>query len=158
MTTVAFDGRTLAADTQSSMFRSTMQKVYRLKDGQLFGACGQFQDSTAVREWLENGGEKPKVSEGFHAILIDGGLFVLEDKLVKIKYDRPYFAIGSGRDYAMAAMFLGKTAAEAVRVAHEFDLDTGPEVSEIFISDVDFVVVKIDTTPYWLEKSNGSSQ
>lgn len=34
-------------------------------------------------------------------------------------------AIGSGRDYAMAAMFLGKTAAEAVEVACHFDTSCG---------------------------------
>lgn len=36
-----------------------------------------------------------------------------------------YFSIGSGADYARAAMALGKTAAEAVAVAARFDLYTG---------------------------------
>lgn len=136
MTTIAWDGRTLAGDTQYSMFRGTGSKVFRLKTGALIGSCGQIQDGVAVRDWLENGCEKPKVSEGFHAILIeDGKLFTLEDKLVKIQYDRPFFAIGSGRDFAMAAMHLGRTAAEAIRVSHVFDPDTGPDLTELSVSD-----------------------
>lgn len=132
MTTIAFDGRTLAGDTQCSMFRGNGTKAFRLKDGSLFGSCGQIQDGVAVREWLENGGEKPKVEDGFHAIVVkDGKLFSLENKLVHMEQRRAFFAIGSGRDYAMAAMFLGNTAADAVRVAHEFDVDTGDEVTEL---------------------------
>jgi ATP-dependent protease HslVU (ClpYQ) peptidase subunit len=34
-------------------------------------------------------------------------------------------AIGSGRNYAMAAMYLGKTAAEAVAVAAALDSSVG---------------------------------
>jgi hypothetical protein len=136
MTTITWDGRTLAGDTQYSMFRGTGSKVFHLKTGALFGSCGQIQDGAAVRDWLENGGEKPKVSEGFHAIMIEGGkLFTLEDRLVKIEHDRPFFAIGSGRDFAMAAMHLSKTAAEAVRVSHAFDPDTGPDLTELSVSD-----------------------
>lgn len=135
MTTIAWDGRTLAGDTQHSMFRGNGDKVFRLNDGSLFGSCGQTQDGVAVMEWLAGGGEKPKVEDGFHAILVkDGKLYSLENKLVHLEQRRPFFAIGSGRDYAMAAMFLGKTAADAVRVAREFDVDTGSEVTEITIS------------------------
>ena len=42
--------------------------------------------------------------------------FVVEDK---------QWAIGSGRDYAIAAMHLGRTAAEAVAVACLFDVSCG---------------------------------
>lgn len=135
MTTIAFDGRTLAGDTQHSMFRGNGEKVFCLNDGSLFGSCGQIQDGAAVREWLASGGEKPKVEDGFHAIFVkDGRLYSLENKLVHLEQRRPFFAIGSGRDYAMAAMFLGKTAADAVRVAHEFDVDTGDAVTELSIA------------------------
>jgi hypothetical protein len=38
---------------------------------------------------------------------------------------RSFHAIGSGRDFAIAAMHLGKGAAEAVEVARTFDVYTG---------------------------------
>jgi hypothetical protein len=132
VTTIAYDGLSLASDTQASMLRSTAEKIHRLKDGSLFGSCGELQDNVAVREWLEGGGEKPKVSDGFHAIHVRGGvIFTLENKLIAMKQQRDFFAVGSGRDFAMAAMHLGKTAAEAVKVSHLFDVDTGPEVAQL---------------------------
>lgn len=132
MTTIAWDGQMLAADRQCSLFRGSHLKIHRLKDGNLFGGSGDLRDSVAVREWLENGGDKPKVSDKFHAIFIRSDqLYVLEENLAPIKYERKCFAVGSGRDFAMAAMLLGKSAAEAVHVAHQLDVDTGPEVDEL---------------------------
>lgn len=136
MTTIAFDGKTLAGDTQTSMYRGAATKVHRLTDGRLYGACGQLQDAIAVLEWLEGYGEKPKVEDGFHAILIkDGECFTLENKLVKVGHGRKIFAVGSGRDFAMAAMHLGKSAREAVLVAHQFDVDTGDEVVDLAVCE-----------------------
>lgn len=136
MTTIAYDGRTLAADTQSSMMRGKALKAFRLEDGTLFGACGEAQDAIAVRDWLEDGGEKPKVQDTFHAIVIkDGELYTLENKLVLMLQCRPFFAIGSGRDFAMAAMHLGKTAVEAIGISHQFDVDTGSEVTALAVDE-----------------------
>lgn len=132
MTTVAWDGITLAADRQMSLFRGSTTKIHRLVDGRLYGACGQLQDAVAVKEWLEKGGEKPKVTDNFHAIIVDQSMcYSMEDKLVLLPRDRPMFAVGSGRDFAMAAMLLGKTAAEAILIAHQLDTDTGPQVDEL---------------------------
>jgi ATP-dependent protease HslVU (ClpYQ) peptidase subunit len=41
---------------------------------------------------------------------------------------RKFFAIGSGRDFALAAMHCGKTAHQAVQIAAEFDNNTGYEM------------------------------
>lgn len=133
MTTIAWDGKTLAGDRQHSMFNGSAPKIFRLKSGDLFGACGQIQDAYAVREWLD-GGEKPKVEDGFHAILIRfGELIAIENKLILMPTPRQFFAVGSGRDFAMAAMMLGKTAAEAVNIAALLDVDTGHDVDVLTI-------------------------
>ena len=42
-----------------------------------------------------------------------------------LKFHDEQFAIGSGRDFALAAMYLGKTAAQAVEVACVFDSGCG---------------------------------
>ena len=41
---------------------------------------------------------------------------------------RDFHAIGSGRDFAMAAIALGKNAREAVELAAQFDIYTGGDV------------------------------
>lgn len=135
MTTIAWDGKTLAGDTQTRIFRARKAKLHRLPDGSLFGACGYTEHAVAALQWLQNGGDKPKLGDGFHALWIRafGGFSVLEEGLIAIEYDMPFYAVGSGRDFAMAAMRCGKTAREAVLIAHEFDPDTGDEVQELTI-------------------------
>jgi len=46
-----------------------------------------------------------------------------------------FYAVGSGRDFALAAMHLGKTPEEAVKVAMEFDLKTGLDVDVARMGD-----------------------
>lgn len=132
MTTIAYDGITLAGDTQTSMFRDSYPKLQRLSDGRLYGACGEVQDMVAVQHWLERGGDRPKCEDGYACIVIDQGKCLhYEHKLIAMPVGGLCFSVGSGRDYAMAAMHLGMSAAEAVRVAHVFDISTGSEVMEL---------------------------
>ena len=136
MTTCAWDGHTLAADTRNTSrglpFQST--KAFRLKDGRLYAGSGSAEDSQAVKAWLESGADKPKV-ENFVGIVIghDGSIWRYEDKLVAFQINEPFHAIGSGRDFAIAAMSLGKTARDAVELASRFDIYTGGPITELRI-------------------------
>lgn len=134
MTTIAWDGKTLAADTQSTSggLPWTTIKAYRLNDGRLFAGSGAAEDCEAVREWLEKGGDKPTLKD-FIGLLIDNNsqCWSLEDKLHKIPVQAPFHACGSGRDFAMAAMHLGKSAREAVEFACLYDIYTGMPVTEL---------------------------
>lgn len=133
MTTVAWDGRTLAADSRSTSGGMPWEctKAVRLADGRLFAGSGSAEECEAVREWLEHGGEKPTVKD-FVGILIENGkCFRLEDKLIKLSVESSFHAVGSGRDYAMAAMHYGKTAREAVELACLYDVYTAGPVHEL---------------------------
>lgn len=132
MTTIAFDGKTMAADRQVSTFRGSVAKIHRLADGSLYGASGKFDETVAVLAWLA-GGEKPKIEEHIHAIVVapSGKFHTYEKLLVALPAASSFMAVGSGRDFAMAAMHLGKSAAEAVKIAHLFDTDTGPDVDTL---------------------------
>lgn len=134
MTTIAFDGETLASDTQSSLFRLRVRKICRLPDGRLFGSCGRLSDNVAVAKWMIDGGEKPKVEDSFHGIVVTGRhhFYGLEATLEPLLYDgMGMFAIGSGRDFALMAMYLGKSAGAAVVLASKFDVDTGHDIEEL---------------------------
>lgn len=135
MTVIAYDGKTLAADrriTSSGLIR-TMTKIRRIGDLRV-GCAGPTDSAVAMFAWIEGGcvsDQFPKSQsdkEDWAAtIVIDGAgricmyertpsMQVLEDEII---------AIGSGRDFALAAMHLGKTAAEAVDVAAHFQCDCG---------------------------------
>lgn len=142
MTTIAWDGRTLAGDTQatsSGMVRRLPAKVFRIEKGAghvLFGACGLDQDMHLVVQWIAGGMlpiDRPKLDEdSFAGIYIDStGACRLESKLIRLPMIDRFHAIGSGRDFAMAAMHLGKSAREAVEVASEFDIYTSGPIIEV---------------------------
>lgn len=129
MTTVAWDGRTLAADTISvnQNLKRRVQKIFRLRDGSLFGGCGEYDDVLAAREWFESGGNKPTLKDFAALLVTESGAFRIESHLIRHPIAEGFFAIGSGRDFAIMAMHLGKTAEEAVSLASVYDAWTsGP--------------------------------
>lgn len=139
MTTIAWDGRTLCADRQltTSGVRYETTKAHRLKDGSLFASCGTLENNVAVRQWLNGGDDKPSIDkdDDFDGVLIkpDGTAWMLNKKLHLIAIESPYFSTGSGRDFALLAMKLGKTAREAVELACELDIWSGMGITELTI-------------------------
>ena len=128
MSTVAFDGKTLAADRQCcAAYKTRVRKVWRLSDGRLFGGAGLFEQVLAVRAWLDEGGDKPERLDDFSGILVDlnGTAYRLEERLIRDRILERCHAVGSGAPFAITAMALGKTAREAVRIAAGFDPRTG---------------------------------
>ena len=135
MTTIAWDGTTLAADRRISNNGMTRagQKVWELHDGRLFATCGNVEDGLAALRWLECGGDLPTLDEDtFAGIIVRGGsAFRVESKMIESKILETTHAMGSGRDFAIAAMHLGMTAREAVEIAALFDTGTGHGVDDM---------------------------
>ncbi len=130
MSTIAWDGTRLAADTRGVIgdgLPIESHKLFRLTEGRLLAGVGLKEDLLLVKEWLLLAGEKPRIEESFAALLVlpTGQCFRLEAKLICLPVCEPFVAMGSGRDFALAALALGKTAVEAVELAARFDLWTG---------------------------------
>ena len=92
-----------------------------------------MEEGIAVKEWIDDGMhscDKPSVNkDSFAALLLTkDGVFRMESRLVLWPVEAPH-ALGSGRDFAVMAMHLGKSADEAVVLAGEFDCNTGMGVS-----------------------------
>jgi ATP-dependent protease HslVU (ClpYQ) peptidase subunit len=144
MTTVAFDGRFMAADSQAvdawGMKERNVRKIHYMKHVVIGGAgeSGQIQRWTRTlraditfEELLELGYPDYVKDSNDPSLLVVprdtrnvyrhvSGLFM--------PCGRPFHAIGSGRDYALAAMACGKTAQQAVEIAMAFDNGTGGEI------------------------------
>lgn len=122
MTVICTDGKTMAADglvaVGKTIVQTDCQKLHRLKDGSIFGAAGNLSSFEPCREYLENGGEKPKLSDDFDALVLrpDGTVCWYDLNLVGVVFPAPY-AIGCGAGFALAAIDAGKTPAEAVGIA-----------------------------------------
>lgn len=139
ITTVAFDGKTLAADTlitNGDHVFGRASKIHHLQDGRVLAASGAMDFIHAVIDWL-NGGEKPVKTEddAFLGILIypNGSAKEISSQLRLWPACLPW-AAGTGEQYALAAMRCGKDAIGAVEIAMQMDIYSGGEVESININ------------------------
>lgn len=136
MTTIAWDGKTIAADKRSSYHGNPTSKLHRMKDGSICGQSGDKETGLEMIAFLDERGKEP--ARGTEELTIlrvhpDGSAEMCHNKGQFFPVNFPFFAIGSGSDYAMGAMAAGATAAEAVEIAARFDKDTGGGVDSIAV-------------------------
>jgi hypothetical protein len=147
MTTIAWDGTTLAVDRQGT------QANYKREVGKLYefgvwvyatGACAA--DVAPLCQWLA--GWQPTSSSfdevdarlercretleegGVHGVVVhvpSGTVWTIQGKtgVTLVRVLEGLVGHGSGGDYALGAMAAGKTAREAVEIAMRFDAFTG---------------------------------
>lgn len=127
MTILAFKDGILAADKMAvhSDRAITVTKIFRWHNW-LLGVSGDYVKGLEMIEWFKSG----RVPSGlpsfqrtndFAPLLAIGpeGILRYEDSVAPMRVEEKTFAVGSGRDYAIAAMHLGLSAVDAVRVASE---------------------------------------
>ena len=138
MTCVAWDGKWLAGDsllTQDGAIDSEARKVYKLRDGTLLGFAGRYEDGLVLLDWVKRGepkeGEPKRLSITAIKIAPSGEAFVCESRVKWWPLKEPYYAIGSGAPYGKTAMRLGLSAHQAVRIAAEFDWQTGGKIHKV---------------------------
>ena len=135
MSVIAWDGQRLAADKRASIgsLIRTTTKVFRLP-ATLAGYTGDADAGEEILAWFKAGHDPKTFPEsqrnkdtwaGLLIIWPDGVLWKYEHAPYPICFPPQQFAVGSGRDFALAAMYLGKTAAEAVEIACHFDSSCG---------------------------------
>ncbi len=132
MTTIATDGRTMAADTMvnaGGYFVGSHAKIVRTLAGGIAGGCGSTIDNVLFSRFMEQGGDRPTLSDRFHGLILnaDGSVDWIDERWEPIRYELPA-AIGSGDGYALGAMLAGASPERAVAIAAERDLHTGREI------------------------------
>lgn len=127
MTVIAWDGKTLAADKRmGTEYPRTVTKIQRTPAGELIGICGHFDHGTELVHWYLKGRDPATFparqaddAKSSEIIIIrkDGSLWMLLGSPTPIRIENLTHALGTGRDFAAAAMYLGGSAYEAVEVA-----------------------------------------
>jgi hypothetical protein len=137
MTVIAWDGTTLAADKRAlcSNKPTTVTKIFRCKrePTTVLAVSGELTLGLQMVHWYDELGADPEKLPAFQSTgdyvglvkLTPDGLWQFEKGGVPFKVEDRYYAMGSGRDYALAAMYLGKNAVEAVQIACVFDTGCG---------------------------------
>lgn len=129
----------MAADRQTSFgpLRVETQKLHRLSDGSLVAGAGDTMRIREVLDWLEAGEKREdlhKDDRGFDLLRVKpDGTVMLYDHTSHhgLVVHEKFAAVGGGRDYALAAMYLGQEAREAVMVAAHFDPGTGGKIDTL---------------------------
>ena len=144
MTVIAWDGTTLAGDKRTSFggLHATTTKVQRLPNGVMVGCAGNTAQIWEMVHWLAQGADPEKLpaiqrdaKECVTMLVVyrNGELWQYENSPYPIRIEDKQWAIGSGRDFAIAAMRLGRTAAQAVALTCELDMSCGNGVDALML-------------------------
>lgn len=120
----------IAADSMVSD-EKIFYAVEKLRKGKLgiYGACGDFNQMLRAYELIEEG--KKEWDNDFDFSILElrkDGIYIYESCLIPVKIKHDYWAVGSGSPYAIAAMRMGASPAEAVAIACEFDPSSSPPI------------------------------
>jgi hypothetical protein len=148
MTTIAWDGKSLAGDRRISfggITDASITKIVRREDGALCGTSGNSALGAAFKRWFLAGEEsdRPSLEKGSEQttafIIRPCGQLVIHDHVGWYEAEAKTYAIGSGWELALGAMAMGATAEEAVRIAARLDGSTGSEIDVLHLQPLALV-------------------
>ena len=140
MTTIAVTKKEIACDLQYTFgnmkFKGdskiikvpekTSQKVFG-QDVVYIGFAGEAGSWGQVVSWLHYPEEALPRCKNLELIMLNGNCEIWLGNNLRnwTEVKQPYFAIGSGTPYAIAALAAGKSAKEAIKISSKFDPNSG---------------------------------
>jgi hypothetical protein len=145
MTTIAWDGATLAVDRKACLGDTFFEesKLVKIATPEKFigwiACAGRAEHGYSVARWIAGGKrpeDRPTIEEGeWEAIILTNGrAYCLENGLIPMPAPRR-IALGGGKQAAMAVMLMGKSAVEAVGIASLVHVYTGLGVDSVKAGD-----------------------
>lgn len=134
MSVIAWDGKYLAADKQSTCgnVRGVTTKIRRLDNGDIVGWTGKLEHGLLLSEWYANGARRDEwpefqSEEDWCRLIVSNpaGVFEYEQKPVAQRVEDSFMAWGDGRSIALGALAMGASAAQAVEIANRFSIYCG---------------------------------
>lgn len=137
------DGKMTSGDRVDSLNFKKVRKIH----GYLVGGAGRVTSITAFFDWFENyvvakdaqealpkfvfSLDPTRIDEDFYALVVhpDGSIYIHEGNEPNraLLLEEEYATIGSGADYALAALDAGATPEEAMEIAKKRDAFSGGE-------------------------------
>lgn len=150
MTTIAYCGRFLAADTRGTygndgICQATCHKL-RVHNDVAFSATGRITDVwlTKLLDWWLDGADPANMPPRGSDEEVGNFIIVYSTGALSLTYGTPYpqemgkpVAWGSGANYAIGAMEMGADAMRAVQVAMKHDGPTGGDIEFIDMEDIE---------------------
>lgn len=136
MTTIAFDGTTIASDTRMGSDNNndmTPRQKFVVEGDVIYTASGLAAALYPFIDWHKAGAD-PKDFPSFPndvtlwSITRDGIAEYFKDTPWPVRHTVYPLALGTGCEYALGAMTAGASPEEAVRIAMKWDANTAGEV------------------------------
>lgn len=135
MTTIAFDGVSLAADRKVGGVNNA-RKIFKLKKGGYIAGAGYYDDLVEVARWIDAGMKDEACPfAGKHSIENESEYLYVDKAgnphwltspwLRPVRITEKHVAMGSGGDFALGAMKAGANARKAVAIACQCDPESG---------------------------------
>ena len=108
----------------------------KMPNGYLLGMSGSTGQAITLREAMLKNHPLPELKD-INALLVstEGNVFCYNDYPLWETVDCDYAAVGTGMDYAFAAMWCGADAVKAVRCGINFDRNSGGRVMTVKLDD-----------------------
>lgn len=136
MTTIAYDGKSLAADSQCTTggLKCRAVKIVKSPSGFLAAGTGDLNSILPWLRWVRRGLRPEEQPESLNSkstiVIVDprGRAHTFEGAAVRTPLLEKFWAFGSGAELALGAMAMGADARTAVKVACKFDVYTSGRV------------------------------
>jgi ATP-dependent protease HslVU (ClpYQ) peptidase subunit len=139
MTTIAacYSKREIAADSMVSL-EAMSYSVTKLRRGahSIFGAAGEWDQCLKFLQALETNQLEDFETDCQLIELRYDGIWVYESGILPAKLKNDFFAIGTGAAYAIGAMKMGASPAEAVAIACEFDPASQGPIDRMVLGEI----------------------
>src|SRR5574343_1039307 len=152
MTTVAVNRYMIAADKQfthsGGIIFTGRTKIHEIPSNvanEMFGVkrafvgfCGNADAFADAIGYLFSPSDNPPKIKGVEMLMLTdkGEIYHATNFRNWLQICDPYFAIGSGMAYAVAAMEAGKTPYEAVKIASKYDSNTGRGFNKLVMKEM----------------------
>jgi ATP-dependent protease HslVU (ClpYQ) peptidase subunit len=141
MTTIIANKEGMASDSQMTdgNIKSSVPKIWRIR-GWLVAGGGSYHEIVKLINTIKEQKEFSPIkvmaevelekTEDCDLLFLSpaGKLFVTENGSEAMTVSDPFYAIGTGAQAALAAMHMGATPREAVRIAAKIDANTGGRI------------------------------
>lgn len=136
MTTIVYRDGVLASESRLSqtngeagddgyVVNDTCKKIYRLRDGRLFAAAHSAEDGDRLLIALQKKQIPPALDDVEGLLIALDGSMTLYQGHIWLPVRGPYYALGSGARFALAALKAGATAVKAAKIGAAMDPYSG---------------------------------
>jgi hypothetical protein len=134
MTTIAarFSTGEIAADSMVSGDDSfyLVEKLRRGKDC-VYGACGDWDKILKFYQAMELGSDLDSDIDVTVLELRNDGIYIYESTIIPARIKNDFWAIGTGANFAIAAMHMGASPRDAVAISCTYDTSSHEPIDEV---------------------------